>query len=226
MEVLPGPPSAFFDRPSSGLISDAMGTCRPDGSRQMKDGAFRRPSPAELEAAHGRTLPDVIASGLRILFCGINPSLYSAAVGHHFARPGNRFWPALAGSGLTPRLYSPVEDGRLLELGMGITNLVETATRSAAELGTAELRAGARRLRARVRRHRPAWLAVLGVGAYHVAFGPGAPGPQPLCIGSTRVWLLPNTSGLNAAYQLGDLVLEFARLGAAAGTMGPADAVP
>ncbi len=109
---------------------------------------------------------------------------------------------------------------------MGITNLVDTATRSAAELGTAELRAGGRRLRERVLRHRPAWLAVLGVGAYKVAFGPGAPGPQTLRIGSTRVWLLPNPSGLNAAYQLGDLVREFVRLHAAAGTWGRADAVP
>jgi len=174
----------------------------------------RRPTRAELEAARGRHVPDVVGAGLRVLFCGINPSLYSAAVGHHFARPGNRFWPALHGAGFTGRLLAPFEDRRLLDTGLGCTNLVERATARADELGPAELREGAGRLRALVLRHRPGWLAVLGVGAYRAAFGrPGAAaGPQPDRIGSTAVWLLPNPSGLNAHHQLPDLVAAYGRL--------------
>jgi TDG/mug DNA glycosylase family protein len=174
----------------------------------------RRPTRAELEAARGRPIPDVVAPGLRVLFCGINPSLYSAAVGHHFARPGNRFWPALHGAGFTGRLLSPFEDRRLLDAGLGCTNLVERATARADELEPVELREGAGRLRGLVQRHRPGWLAVLGFGAYRAAFGrPGAAaGPQPDRIGATAVWLLPNPSGLNAHHQLPDLVAAYGRL--------------
>lgn len=173
-----------------------------------------RPTPAQLQAARGGAVPDVWGPGLRVLFCGVNPSLYSAAVGHHFARPGNRFWPALHGAGFTTRLLSPFEDRLLLGWGLGCTNLVPRATARAAELRPEELQAGADRLRARVERCGPAWLAVLGVGAYRTTFDrPGAnPGPQPEGMGDARVWLLPNPSGLNAHYQLLDLVAAFAAL--------------
>jgi TDG/mug DNA glycosylase family protein len=174
----------------------------------------RRPSAADLAAARGRHIPDVIASGLRVLFCGINPSLYSAAVGHHFARPGNRFWPALHGAGFTDRLLSPYEDGLLPRYGLGCTNLVARATARADELRPEELRAGGERLRELLLRHRPSVLAVLGVGAYRTAFErPRATtGPQPHAIGGAAVWVLPNPSGLNAHYQLDQLIEEYGRL--------------
>ena len=171
----------------------------------------RRPTAAEIAAARGRPVPDVLAPDLRVLFCGINPSLYSAAVGHHFARPGNRFWPTLHGAGFTDRLLSPFEDRLLLDHGLGCTNLVERATARADELTPAELRAGGERLTALLLELRPRWLAVLGVSAYRAAFQrPRAvAGPQPFRVGCTGVWLLPNPSGLNAHYQLPDLVAAY-----------------
>ncbi|HYJ71096.1 MAG TPA: G/U mismatch-specific DNA glycosylase [Actinomycetota bacterium] len=173
-----------------------------------------RPTPAELAAAEGRSVPDVLEPGLRVLFCGINPGLWSAAVGHHFARPGNRFWKALQLGGLTPRLLAPDEEGELVGLGLGITNLVERATAGAAELGGAELRAGGARLAAKAAAAGPEVVAVLGVGAYRTAFDRprAAVGPQPEEIGGSRAWLLPNPSGLNAHYQLPDLAEAFAAL--------------
>jgi TDG/mug DNA glycosylase family protein len=179
----------------------------------VRDDPFR-PTRAQIAAAHGGHVADVIAAGLDVLFCGINPSLYSAAVGHHFARPGNRFWKTLHGSGFTDRLLSPFEDETLLRHGLGCTNLVARATARADELSPAELRAGAERTREVVLASGPAWLAVLGVGAYRAAFGHAAarPGPQPERIGTTRVWLLPNPSGLNAHHQLPDLVERFGQL--------------
>jgi TDG/mug DNA glycosylase family protein len=157
---------------------------------------------------------DVIRPGLRVLFCGINPGLWSAAVGHHFARPGNRFWKALHLGGLTPRLLAPDEEDELLGLGLGITNLVERATAGAAELGPDELRAGGSRLAAKAAASRPEVVAVLGVGAYRTAFDrpKAAVGPQPEPIDGSRAWLLPNPSGLNAHYQLPDLAEAFAEL--------------
>ncbi len=181
-----------------------------------------RLSAAELAAARGRLLDDVLPGGddpaLRVLFCGINPGLVSAATGHHFARPGNRFWPALHGAGFTPRRLLPAEQGELAGLGLGITNLVARATARADELTPAELVTGGDRLRELVRRVRPAWLAVVGITAYRVAFtAPKAVvGPQPGALGATRVWVLPNPSGLNAHYQLPELIAEFTRLHAAA----------
>jgi double-stranded uracil-DNA glycosylase len=174
----------------------------------------RRPSRQEVAAARGRTVPDLIAPGLRVLFCGINPSLYSAAVGHHFARPGNRFWPTLHAAGFTERVLSPWEGGLLLARGCGITNVVGRATAAADELSADELVAGGRGLAAKARRYRPATVAVLGVGAYRVAFGRprAAPGPQPESIAGARLWVLPNPSGLNAHYQLADLARLFAEL--------------
>jgi double-stranded uracil-DNA glycosylase len=171
-------------------------------------------TPAELGAAEGRSVPDVLGPGLRVLFCGINPGLWSAAVGHHFARPGNRFWKALHLGGLTPWLLDPDDGEELLGLGLGITNLVERATAGAAELGPGELRAGGARLAAKAAAARPQVVAVLGVGAYRTAFDrPRAGvGPLPDAIGGSRAWLLPNPSGLNAHYQLPDLAEAFAAL--------------
>jgi TDG/mug DNA glycosylase family protein len=180
--------------------------------------AVRRPSKADLAAAAGGRVPDVIGPGLRVLFVGINPGPYSAAVGHHFARPGNRFWRALHLSGLTPRLLSPAEERTLLRYGLGITNLVDRATAAAAELGREELVHGARRLEAKVRRHRPRLVAVLGLGAHRAAFArPRARiGPQPEPIGGAPAWVLPNPSGLNARFQLPALAALFAALARAA----------
>ncbi|HEY1402850.1 MAG TPA: G/U mismatch-specific DNA glycosylase [Pyrinomonadaceae bacterium] len=175
---------------------------------------IHKPSKEELLAAAGRTVPPVIAPNLRVLFCGINPGLYTAAVGHHFARPGNRFWPALHASGFTDRLLSPFEEHELLAQGYGITNVVERATATAAELSAAEYVEGGRRLEATVRRYRPQFLAVLGVGAYRTAFArPKATlGLQLEAIGDTSVWVLPNPSGLNAHYQPRDLARMFREL--------------
>ena len=173
-----------------------------------------KPSPVQLEAARAKKVRDLVAADLAVLFCGINPGLYSGAVGHHFARPGNRFWPALHGSGFTPRLLSPFEESELLEHGLGVTNFVMRTTATAAELTPEELEASGRRLKAKVRRLRPRWLAPLGVTAYRRAFGRprAAVGPQEDFIATTRIWLLPNPSGLNAHYQLPALIDEFARL--------------
>jgi TDG/mug DNA glycosylase family protein len=162
----------------------------------------------------GKPLPDVIAPHLDILFCGINPSLMSAARGHHFARPGNRFWPALHLAGLTPRRLTPDEDSELLRYGMGVTNVVARPTRTAAELSTAELREGAAALADLVSRHRPRVVAVLGITAWRVAFDrPKAVlGRQPERVGGAETWVAPNPSGLNAHHQLPDLARCYAEL--------------
>ena len=177
-----------------------------------------RPSRAKIAAAAGRTVADLVRPGLTVLFCGINPGLYSGATGHHFARPGNRFWPALYSSGFTGRLVSPWEEHLLLEDGLGITNLVARATVSAAELAATELRAGRRRLERKVNRYSPKWVAVVGIGAYRTAFQqPKAPmGRQPEKVGSSGLWVLPNPSGLNANHQLADLTRAFGALRRAA----------
>jgi double-stranded uracil-DNA glycosylase len=178
-----------------------------------------RPTPAELEAARQLTVPDVVAPGLRVLFSGINPGLYSAATGHHFSRPGNRFWPALHRSGFTPRQFQPDEQDELPGLGLGITNIVDRATARADELSADELREGGRVLLAKAARLAPRWLAVVGVTAYRTAFGEprAAVGPQELTAGATRLWVLPNPSGLNAHWTPATLADEFARLRAVAG---------
>lgn len=156
----------------------------------------------ELQAYAGQEVRDVIAPNLNVLFCGINPGLYSAATGHHFARPGNRFWQALYAAGFTPTLYTPAEDAKLLDAGYGITNMVARSTKAAAELTATEFIEGGKQLRRRVERYTPQWLAVVGVQAFQHAFDlPGATiGPQTLTIGKTKVWVLPNPSGLNAHY--------------------------
>lgn len=162
-------------------------------------------------------MPDVIAPDLRVLFCGINPGLYTAAVGHHFARPGNRFWPALFAAGFTDRVVSPFDERELLAQGYGVTNVVMRATATADELTREELRAGGKRLIAKVKRYKPAFLAVLGLGAYRAAWEqPKAViGRQEGKIGETVIWVLPNPSGLNAHYQAKDLAVVFSELRAA-----------
>ncbi|MHB1354445.1 MAG: G/U mismatch-specific DNA glycosylase [Anaerolineae bacterium] len=173
-----------------------------------------KPSRLELQAAANKTVPDVIVPGLRVLFCGINPGLYSAAIGHHFGRPGNRFWPALYAGGFTPRLFSPYDEVELLSLGLGIVNLVDRASLAADELSAEELVTGAQRLEAKVAQCRPSWVAVLTIGEYRRAFGrPKAQiGQQPEMIAGSHLWLLPNPSGLNAHYTpsvLGELFGAF-----------------
>jgi TDG/mug DNA glycosylase family protein len=173
-----------------------------------------RPNRADLLAAKNKTVHDVIAPNLRVLFCGINPGLYSAATGHHFARPGNRFWPTLYQAGFTPRLLDPSEESELLTLGYGITNLVKRATATADELSPDELLAGQRRLQAKVKRFQPQVLAVLGISAYRTAFAQKVVvlGEQSERLGNSVVWVLPNPSGLNAHYQLADLAKHFKAL--------------
>jgi TDG/mug DNA glycosylase family protein len=168
----------------------------------------------DLLAAVNKSVPDVIGPHLKVLFCGINPGLYTAALGCHFGRPGNRFWKALYLAGFTPRLFVPQEQDRLLELGYGITNLVNRATVSAAELSAEELILGGEKLGEKVRDYAPEWVALLGIDAYRKAFRqPKARlGLQAETIEKTRLWVLPNPSGLNAHYnqqQLGDLFREF-----------------
>lgn len=177
-----------------------------------------RPTKEQLLAAEGKTVRDVIAPRLRVLFCGINPGLYTAAVGHHFARPGNRFWPALYAAGFTDRLVSPFDERELLKSGYGITNVVMRTTATADGLSREELREGGEQLTAKVRRYRPRVLAILGLGAYRTAFEkPKAViGLQKEMIGETVIWVLPNPSGLNAHYQAKQLGTLFSELRAAA----------
>lgn len=180
----------------------------------------KRPTHAEILAAVGKTLPDVIGPGLRVLFIGINPGLYTAAIGHHFGRPGNRFWPVLHAAGFTPRLLSPYEEQELLQYGYGITNLVARATNAADELTAAEQVEGGRILAEKVRLYTPAYAAFLGVGAYRTAYArpKAAVGLQPDTLAGVPIWLLPNPSGLNAHYQLEDLAALFRELRLAAAT--------
>ncbi|MFJ5290616.1 G/U mismatch-specific DNA glycosylase [Streptomyces sp. NPDC088348] len=179
--------------------------------------------PEELEAARDRIVPDVVTAGLSVLFCGINPGLMTAATGHHFARPGNRFWPVLHLSGFTPRRLAPSEQDELLTLGLGITNVVARASARADELSPEEYREGGRILTAKVERLKPRWLAVVGVTAYRTAFRePKARiGPQTRTIGSTRIWALPNPSGLNAHWTAATMAEEYGRLREAAQTTPP-----
>jgi TDG/mug DNA glycosylase family protein len=173
-----------------------------------------RPSAEDLRAATNRTLRDIIAPGLDVLFCGINPGLYSGATGFHFARPGNRFWPALAAAGFTPRRFDPSEGRRLLALGCGITNLVARTTATAAELSLDELRQGRQRLERTVRRYQPRVTALVGITAYRAAFDrpDAALGRQPERLADSIVWVVPNTSGLNAHHQAADFARSFGEL--------------
>lgn len=175
---------------------------------------MRKPSADEIRQAVGKTVPDVIDKRLKVLFCGINPSLYSAAVGHHFARPGNRFWPVLHKAGFTERQLSPDEDRKLLLYGYGITNIVDRATARADELSADELLKGAVTLRKKLKRFRPKVLAVLGKGAFEIGFQQARVdwGPQKELLEETVVWVLPNPSGLNANFQIPELVRMYQML--------------
>ena len=175
-----------------------------------------KPDAKALEAAAHKLLPDLIAPGLKAVFCGINPSLYSAALGYHFARPGNRFWPALYAAGITPRILKPHEQPLLLQEGWGITNVAARPTTAAAELSLAETRAGAKQLEEKILNYQPRVLAILGLTVYRAAFGVKevSVGLQPLRMGNTRLWVLPKPSGLNAHYtpkRLGELFVELRR---------------
>lgn len=178
-----------------------------------------RPTKEEIQAARDKTVPDVIASGLKVLFVGINPGLYTAAIGHHFGRPGNRFWPTLYAAGFTERLLSPYEEYELLSMGYGITNLVSRATATADELSEEELVEGGRKLAQRVLEWQPRIAAVLGIGAFQHAFGrpKAALGLQTETIGDAKLWVLPNPSGLNAHYQIEDLARLFREMRLASG---------
>lgn len=173
-----------------------------------------RPTAADLEAARAKTVKDVIRPGLDVLFVGINPGLYTAAIGHHFGRPGNRFWPALNRSGLLRSPLTPYDSRRLLESNLGITNIVDRTTASASELTAEELRLGARRVERKILRYKPRQAAFLGLGLYRDAFGrPRARiGLQRETIGNTRLWVFPNPSGLNARFQIPDYAAMFKRL--------------
>ena len=174
----------------------------------------RKPTREELATAAGKTVPDIIGPDTRVLFVGINPGLYSGAVGHHFARPGNRFWPALSGAGFVDRPVSPFEEDELPQWGVGITNFVPRATARADELSDEEIRAGVDALAKKVRANRVRVVAFLGVTAYRAAFGDTTVriGLQERTFAGARVWVLPNPSGLNAHYQLSDFVRMFREL--------------
>jgi TDG/mug DNA glycosylase family protein len=163
-----------------------------------------KPTPAQIAAARDRTVPDLIGPGLEVLFCGINPSLYSAAVGRHFARPGNRFWPSLAASGFTPRLLSAFEGDAIVSSGLGITNVVARATAAADELEPDEYVVGGRVLEAKVAEYRPRVVAFLGIMAYRAAFSrpKAVMGPQEETLGTARIWLLPSPSGRNGHFSI------------------------
>jgi TDG/mug DNA glycosylase family protein len=180
--------------------------------------SFPRPTAAQLEAARDALIPDVIAPDLSVLFCGINPGLWSGAVGRHFARPGNRFWPALHASGFTPELLGPYRQEELLPLGLGVSNVVGRTTARADELSVEELRTGGRILAAKATKCRPRWIAIVGITAYRTAFERRTAqiGQQQARIGGSRVWVLPNPSGLNAHWSPKSLAEEFARFRAVA----------
>lgn len=181
---------------------------------RSRAGADWRPTREQLAAAANRRVSDVYGPKVRVLFVGINPSLYSAAVGHHFARPGNRFWPAVHAAGITPRRFSPFEDRRLADHGFGITNFVARATARADQVSHEEIEKGARALAAKVARRRIRCVAILGVTAYRIGFGrkEARIGRQASLIGEASVWVLPNPSGLNAHYQLADFARYFREL--------------
>lgn len=173
-----------------------------------------KPTQAQLLAARNKLVPDLAAKNLIVLFAGINPGLYTAAIGHHFGRPGNRFWPALHGGGFTPRLFSPFEESLLLDLKFGITNIVQRATARADELTDDELRAGGQRLQAKVKRWRPTVVAFVGIGPYGIISGikDVRVGLQEEPFGGSHAWVLPNPSGINAHYQPAALAKLFKEL--------------
>jgi double-stranded uracil-DNA glycosylase len=183
-------------------------------STKNRDGAAWRPTREQLENAIHNRLPDLIAPNLKVLFVGINPGLYTAAIGKHFGHPGNRFWPALHAGGFTPRRFTAFEREEFLKLGYGIVNVVGRPTRTIPELSPNELVEGGKELVRKIRRYTPRFAAFTGVTAYRIAFGlkDAKVGPQDETIGSTKLWILPDPSGLNAHYPPKKLAVEFARL--------------
>lgn len=172
-----------------------------------------KPTKEDLLDAANRKVPDIIGPDLKVLFVGINPGIYTAAVGHHFAHPANRFWKALHDSGFTPRLLSPFENDELIKYGYGITNIVERPTLRASELSREELERGWKKLTKKVRKYRPEWIAICGLDAYRTLFNKKAViGEQPDKIGSTGIWVLPNPSGLNASFTPKRLAAVFSEL--------------
>ena len=173
-----------------------------------------KPTKAQLEEARNKRVPDLIAKDLIVLFAGINPGLYTAAIGRPFGRPGNRFWPALHAGGFTPRLFSPFESSLLLDLNLGITNVVNRATARADELTDDELRAGGKRLETKVKRWQPTVVAFVGIGPYRIVSGikDARVGLQKAPFGGSYAWVLPNPSGLNAHYQPAALAQLFGTL--------------
>ncbi len=175
---------------------------------------FWKPSKEQIAQSVNKQIYDVIAPGIKLLFCGINPGLYTAAIKKHFGRPGNRFWPALFAGGITPRLYSPFEQHLLLLDNIGITNLVNRATARADEVEEKELQKGAEVLSQKIAKYKPEAVAILGITTYRTAFKkPKAKlGIQEDVISGAKIWVLPNPSGLNAHFQIKELGLLFAQL--------------
>ena len=173
-----------------------------------------RPTRAELLAAYGKTIPDLVGPGLRVLLVGINPSLWSGWAGRHFARPANRLWRTLYEAGFTDHVLHPSETDALVAAGIGVTNFVARATARADELDADEIKAGVAKLQRLARKHRPQVVAFLGLSAYRIAFGEprAVVGEQERRLGGATVWLLPNPSGINAHYQQPDLTKAYAEL--------------
>ncbi len=169
---------------------------------------FYKPTQEEIIAAKNKTIDDVIDYNLKILFCGINPGLYTAAIGHNFGRSGNRFWPSLFEAGFTPEILSPFDEKKLLNYGLGITNFVARATAKADEIQKEEFIEGGEILKEKIKKYKPKILAVLGIGAYRIAFDKSKAkvGLQEENIGETKIWVLPNPSGLNAGYNFEKIV--------------------
>jgi TDG/mug DNA glycosylase family protein len=211
----PNDPRAFdrFKLGTSFWTDQNRNVPRPSTSGPLALNA-KPPTRAELLVAYGTTVPDLAFPGMRLLICGINPSLWSGHAGYHFARPANRLWRSLEQSGLTPRLLHPSETDELGRAGIGITNFVRRSTARADELTREEIQAGVGPLRRLAKRHSPQYLAILGLGAYRIAFGDrnATVGPLPFCFGNTRLWLLPNPSGLNAHYDQPALSAAFREL--------------
>ncbi|MGJ3507492.1 mismatch-specific DNA-glycosylase [Enemella sp. A6] len=180
----------------------------------------RRPTAAEVAAAGDQVVPDVLGAGMKLLIVGINPGLWSAAAHAHFARPGNRFWPAMHDSGITEyRIdasagFRPEDLDYLMGRGIGLTNIVERATARAAELTSEELQAGVDRIAELNERHRPAVVAFCGITSYRQAYR------RPKAVLGRQDgnhWVLPNPSGLNAHATPPKLAVAFAEVGRAAG---------
>lgn len=213
----PGSPTRGRTQPAPAAQTTQMTPPTQATQATQAGGRYSRPTREELAAAAERTIPDVVAPGLAVLFVGINPGLWSAATGWHFARPGNQFWPALHRGGFTPRLLHPSEQDELPGYGLGITNMVARASARADELTPAELVEGTEILTDKVERYRPRWVAVVGVTAYRIGFArpKAAFGPQPERLAGARLWVLPNPSGLNAHFTPETLGAAFAELRAA-----------